>query len=417
MTDKDSEVKKRDAKIEDNFIFSKENVNMGRQPEFDYLKALGVLLIVVCHLYSSFSFGYLMSILEDIGIMLSAGVHMFQMGFGMKYSRHHEIKYYVFRGITLLTLAQYLNLLRDALPNLIAWWATGNKNFISRALLVVRGDILTFAGLAHLFFGLLKKIKLSDKSILIIGTIMNFASFPLFKIMKSPSNFLLSQFLGHFVLTDADSYFPLFGYFFFVAAGNWMGGIYQKISNKDKFYNRILIFCFPFVIIYHYLRKNDKIPLVSIYNSFEHFCLSPGFDAIHRLMTQISFLAIFYKIDKMLGKTPYFIIHCGKNLNQYYLISYIITMHMNTYLKVVRGEKYPSEMKNIDLFVIIIAISSKIIIDLNDKYIHFTIIYLKNPTRTIVFALIWILTIISVIYIYPKVEVYATMWNNYLEGN
>ena len=417
MSDKDSEIKKKDAKIEDNFIFSKENVNMGRQPEFDYLKALGVLLIVVSHLYTTFSYGYLIGFLGEIGNMITAAALMFPMGFGMKYSRHHEIKYYFFRGIILLTLAQYLNLLRDTLPNLIAWWATKNKNFISRALLIVRGDILTFAGLAHLFFGLLKKIKLSDKSILIIGTIMNFVSFPLFKIMKSPSNFLLSQFLGHFVLTDADSYFPLFGYFFFVAAGNWMGGIYQKISNKDKFYNRILIFGFPFVIIYRYFRKKDQIPLVPIYYSYENFCLSSGFDAIYRLMSHMSFLGIFYKIDKMLGKTPYFITHCSKNLNQYYLISYIITMHMNTFLKAARGEKYTSEMKNIDLFVIIIAFSTRIIIDLNDKYIHFTIIYLKNPTRTIVFALIWILTIISVIYIYPKVEVYATMWNNYLEGN
>ena len=414
MTDKDSKDKKKNAKIEDNYIFSEENVNMGHQPEFDYLKTFGVLLIVVAHLYTSFSIGHLMSLLEDIANMLTAAFLMFPMGFGMKYSQHHEIKYYVFRGITLLTLAEYFNLLSITLPNLIAWWATKNKNFISRALLLLRGDILTFAGLSNLFFGLLKKIKLSDKSILIIGAIMNFVSYPLFKIMKPPSNFLLSQFLGYFVMTDAESYFPLFGYFFFVAAGNLMGGIYQKISNKDKFYNRILIFGFPFVIIYHYLRKIDKIPLVPIYDSLEHFCLSPGFDAIHRLMSHITLLAIFYKIDKMLGKTPYFIIHCSKNLTQYYLISYVITMHLNIFLRVTRGEKYTSEMKNIDLLALIIAISCRIIIDLNDKYIHFTIIYLKNPTRTIVFALIWIITIICVIYIYPKVEVYATMWNNYL---
>ena len=414
MTDKESKSKIKEVKIDNDSIFSKEDVNTGHQPEFDYIKTLGVLMIVVSHLYIEFSIGYLLIILQDLGIIITAASLMFPMGVGMKYSRHHEIKSYAIRGITLLTLAQYFNLLRDCLPNLIAWWATGKDNFISRALLVMRGDILTFAGLSHLFIALMKKMKLSDVSILIIGIIMNFIAYPLFKIMKFPSNFLLSQFLGYFVMTDAESYFPLFGYFIYVAFGNWIGGIYKKICNKDKFYNRIFIFCFPIVIIYHYFRKTNKIPLLPEYNSYEHYSLSPGPDAIHRLMSHMALLAIFYKIDKILGKTPYFIIHCGKYLNQYYMISYIITMQLNIFLKAFGGDKYTSEIKNIDLLVVIISFSCRILIDMNNKYIHFTITTLKNPMRTIVFSLIWIITIISVFYIYPKVKVYATFWNNYL---
>ena len=414
MTDKESKSKIKEVKIDNDSIFSKEDVNTGHQPEFDYIKTLGVLMIVVSHLYIEFSIGYLLIILQDLGIIITAASLMFPMGVGMKYSRHHEIKSYAIRGITLLTLAQYFNLLRDCLPNLIAWWATGKDNFISRALLVMRGDILTFAGLSHLFIALMKKMKLSDVSILIIGIIMNFIAYPLFKIMKFPSNFLLSQFLGYFVMTDAESYFPLFGYFIYVAFGNWIGGIYKKICNKDKFYNRIFIICFPIVIIYHYFRKTNKIPLLPEYNSYEHYSLSPGPDAIHRLMSHMALLAIFYKIDKILGKTPYFIIHCGKYLNQYYMISYIITMQLNIFLKAFGGDKYTSEIKNIDLLVVIISFSCRILIDMNNKYIHFTITTLKNPMRTIVFSLIWIITIISVFYIYPKVKVYATFWNNYL---
>jgi hypothetical protein len=336
------------------------------------------------------------------------------MGVGMKYSRHQELSYYWSRGVTLLTLAQYFNLLRDTLPNLVAWWVTGKQKFISRSLLIIRGDILTFAGLSHFLFGIMKKYKLSDRTILIFGFIMNIVSYPLFKIMKSPSNFLLSQFLGYFVMTDAESYFPLLGYFVFVAFGNWLGGIYQKISNKDKFYNRILIFCFPIAIIYYYFRKNGQIPLVPEFNSYQHFGLSPGFDAIHRMMSHMSFLAIFYKIDKMLGKTPYFISHCGKNLNQYYIISFVLTTHIYTFLNITRGEKFTEDFKYSDLLAFMILFSCRIIIDMNDKYIHFGIITLKNKKRNIVFALIWIISIISLIYIYPKVEIYANIWNGYL---
>ena len=414
MTEKESESKKKKEEIDYNCIFSKDDVNKGHQPEIEYLKTLAIIIMIVSHLNVGYSVCFIYKNLEDMEAILSAASFMFLMGMGMKYSRHHEIKDYVSRGITLLTLAQFFNFLRDTLPNLIAWWATGNKNFISRALLIIRGDILTFAGLAHLLLALMEKMKLSDISILISGIIMNLIAYLLHKIMKSPSNFLVSQFLGYFVMTDAESYFPLCAQFVFVAFGNWMGGIYKKISNKDKFYNRILIYCFPFVIIYQYFRKNYKIPMLYGYNSYEHYCLSPGPDMIHRLMSHMTFLAIFYKIDKILGKTPYFILHFGKNLNQYYIISYIIIMQTSTFFMATKGEKFTSEMKNLDLFAIILIVSCRIIIDMNDKYIHFTITTLKNPMKSIVFALIWIITIISVIYIYPKVEVYATMWNIYL---
>ena len=89
-------------------------------------------------------------------------------------------------------------------------------------------------------------------------------------------------------------------------------------------------------------------------------------------------------------------------------------MQLNIFLKATRGDKYTSEIKNIDLLVVLISFSCRILIDMNDKYIHFTITTLKNPMRTIVFSLIWIVTIIMLFYIYPKVKVYATFWNNYL---
>ena len=414
MKEKDSESKIKDDKTDNTFIFSNENVNIGRQPEFDYLKTLAIIIMIVSHLNFGYAECYIYQALEDLESLLSASTFMFLMGMGMKYSRHHEIKHFVSRGITLLTLAQFFNFLRDTLPNLIAWWRTGDKVFISRALLIIRGDILTFAGYAHLFIALLKKMKLSDIHILIIGIIMNLIIYPLSKIMKPPDNFLLSQFLGYFIFTNAECYFPLLSHFIFVAFGNWLGGIYQKLSNKDKFYNRIFIVCFPIVIIYQYIRKNYEIPLLPEYDLYEHYCLSPGPDAIHRSMAHMMFLSIFYKLDKMLGKTPYIVSHFGKNLNQYYMITYIIIMQSSTFLISTRGEKFTSEMKNLDLLAIVITVSTYFIIELNDKYIHFTITTLKNPKRTIVFSFIWIITIICVIYIYPKVEEYATMWNLYL---
>ena len=411
--DKDSESKNKKEITENDSIFSKENVNTGHQPEIDYVKALSICIMILSHLNVGYTASYLYLKLEIIEIILSHSCFIFLMGIGMKYTRHQELKYYVARGISLLTLAQLFNFVRDTLPNLIAWWTTGDKVFIARALLIIRGDILTFAGIAHLFIALLKKMKLSDVNILIIGIIMNLIGYPLFYIMKSPSNYLLRQFLGYFVMTKAENYFPLIVDFVFVALGNWMGGIYQKISNKDKFYNRILIICFPFVVIYIYIRKNYEIPLLCGYDTIEHYCLSPAPDTLHHFASHMLFLAMFYKLHKFLGKTPYFVLHFGKNLNQYYIISYVIIMQSSTFFMATKGEQFTTGMKNLDLIAFIIIVSTRMIIDLNDKYIHFTITTLKNPMRTYVFALIWIVTIICVIYIYPKVEEYANIWNLY----
>ena len=417
MASKDSESEQKN-KIDNIQIFSKENINTGHQPEFDYVKGLVAFLIVITHIYLSYSYGCLFIILIVLLSIITASTPMFMMGVGMKYSRHREPKYYISRGFVLLTLSQFLNLIRDSLPNVIAWFITGNKNFISRSLLVLQTDILTFAGITFLFFALLKKMKLSDNSILIIGIIMNFSSIILYKIMNTPNSFLVSIFLGYFVLTNAESYFPFCSYFIFVAFGYWLGGIYLKIANKDKFYNRILLYFLPIVTIFVYLRIKNNIPFFNQYKPIEFYSLMPGPIAWMYCIVNLTVTAIFYKIHKLINeKKPEFIAHFAKNFNQYYMISYAITMQMNTFLKVTKGEKYPSEMKYPTLFGFILLFLCRILIDINDKYIHFTITTLKKPMRNYVFSLIWIMTIVIVAYAYPKVEVYATVWNDYLNEN
>ena len=413
---KNSESKEKHEIINHDYILSQENVNMGHQPELDYIKALCILLIVTQHIYENFSYDSYYMIIYILSCTITpATTLMLLMGIGMKYTRHNEIKNYVARGFTLLTMAQYLYLISFTLPNLFVWWATGNKVNLSRALLILQTDILTFAGFSFLFLALMKTLKLSDNFILIISVLMNITASFLRKIIKSTNNYILNIFLGYFVLTDAEAYFPFCGYFIFAALGYWIGGIYQRISNKDKFYNLILIFCLPTVIIFHYFGFFDKIQNLLQLTLLECFCLMPIPFAIVFCMCTFIYLVIFYKIDKMLkGKTPRFITHLGKNLNQYYFISYVITVQTSIFLKVTKGEKYPSEMKQGTFYSFILIIICRIIIDINDKYIHFTITNLKNPMRNYVFAFIWILTFISFICIYQKVEVYANIWNNYL---
>jgi len=415
MVYKKSELKGKEIKIEPNSIFSKENVNIGRQPEFDYLKTFQTILMVHWHVYEHYSLDCFYEINRFFHFSLGAGGFMFLMGIGMKYSRNHEPKNYISRGFGLLTIAQLLYILRESLPHLISWWATRKKFFLSNTMLVLQGDILTFAGFSFFLFALMKKIKLSDNCILIISIIMNVIAFSLFKIMKSPNNFLLSQILGYFILTDAEADFPLFSYFIYVAMGHWAGYYFLKVWNKDKFYNLILIFCLPFATIYYYIRSHLNITILPEYHSDAYYSLCACPDAIVICMNNLIALAIFHKINILLrGKTPQFIIHIAKNLNQYYFLSYLFIVPEYIFLVAKKGKEFPLKMKLPTLYAFMVFIFCWILININDKYIHFTITTLKYPKRNFVFALIWIATIIIVVYIYPKVEVYSSFWNNYL---
>jgi hypothetical protein len=413
MSDKISNQNK--ARNTHNCIFSNEKDNMGHQPEFDYFKALLVFMMVFVHFYENFSRDSITLTVEIIGFILGADGFMLLMGIGMKYSRHQELSNYISRGINLITKGQISNLLRCALPNIIAWKTTGNKIFISRALVFLQPDILTFAGISFLFLALLKKIKLSDNFILCISIIMNIIGFILYKIIKQPESFLMKQLMGYFILTDTEASFPLCSYFIFVAIGYRLGEIYQKISNKDKFYNRIIFFFLPLTIFYIYIRINYNFIILPDFGYDEDYSLFPVPDAINACMESIVIISLLYKIGKIFqGKVPYYIKHLSKNVNKYYIIHYILLLQLTTFLRATKGDSFPSKMQYPTLYGFAILIMTKITIDLNDKYIHFTLTNLKTNEKIVLYPLIWIVTIISVCYIYPKVETYTTFWNNYL---
>ena len=244
---------------------------------------------------------------------------------------------------------------------------------------------------------------------------MNIIGFILYKIIKQPESFLMKQLMGYFILTDTEASFPLCSYFIFVAIGYRLGEIYQKISNKDKFYNRIIFFFLPLTIFYIYIRINYNFIILPDFGYDEDYSLFPFPDAINACMESIVIISLLYKIGKIFqGKVPYYIKHLSKNVNKYYIIHYILLLQLTTFLRATKGDSFPSKMQYPTLYGFAILIMTKITIDLNDKYIHFTLTNLKTNVKIVLYPLIWIVTIISVCYIYPKVETYTTFWNNYL---
>ena len=393
-----------------------EKVNRGRQPEIDCLKAFCIVFMILLHAYEECAEepGGFYNVLVGIEALTGAGAFMICMGLGMRYSRRQSPKDDLTRGFALLTVSQLLNLLRDSLPCLIAYWGTGKQIFMATALLIVQTDILTFAGFAFLLIALLRHLKLSDGVILGLGFGMNVAAFALSGVFRTTGNYLLDQLLGFFLVTDAEAYFPLGCYFVFVAFGYALGGLYPRIKDKDALSTRVLLVCGPIAAVYYALRFTVPFPLLPDFFSIERYVMTPATDAVALCLMTLCVLSLFHKLLRLGGgEPPRFVKHLSGHINQYYCVSYVFISPMNTLLLALRDELLPGTLLPL-LYGLLVLTACYFIIEWNDKRLHFGIANLKGRKRTVVYAAIWIATLAIIVYVYPQVEEYATVWNDYL---
>ena len=345
--------------------------------------------------------------------LTGAASFMLCMGWGMQYSRSMNLKTYVHRGIELLTVGQLLNIIRDSIPTLIGYWITGEQAYIANVL-VVQTDILTFAGFAYLFMGLLLRLRVPHKGILGLGVIMNAAAFALSKVFRTTGVYALDQLLGFFIVTEAESYFPLCSYFIFVAFGYVLGDVYKHIRDKDGLSTRVLQICLPVVVAYYVLRFCVPLPLLPEFNTIEQYIMNPLSDAWVNCFMAVCWMAIFHKLIKRRdGKAPYIAMHLSLYVNSYYCISYTFYTPMATLLTATTGGVLPGTWLPF-LYGVLVFIACYFIINWNEKHLHFGIARLKGRRRMVVFAVIWLLTVAICIYAYPRIEVFATIWNEYL---
>mgnify|MGYP002627208865 FL=1 len=89
--------------------FAKEEINTGRQPEMDFLKAFCIIGMIFVHVYEDcFVAEGVMSdvICEYACVIIGAASFMFCMGLGMQYSRRINPKNLTLRGFQLLCTGQ-----------------------------------------------------------------------------------------------------------------------------------------------------------------------------------------------------------------------------------------------------------------------------------------------------------------------
>ena len=373
-----------------------EKVNTGRQPEIDMIKAVIIILMIVVHSFQGFlqNSGFLTNAIYNTGYINGAAAFMICMGIGMRYSRRQDPKDTALRGIALLTVGQLLNLLRTGFPGLIAFLATGELTFIPFILDTFQSDIMTFAGLAFLLMALLKKLKLRDGWILAIGAVMNCLTLLLFSTAEVTEEFLPRRFLNLFIKTG-DSLFPLGSYFFFVTVGYMIGGIYPRIADKRRLANRVLLVCVPAAAIYLVLRMTVPVPLTPEFDPQSEPDL--GLDAVSSCMNAFIIMAVLYHICRLTGgKVPAFMAHLSQNINRYYCVSDVL-LGISLVVLLACGAVFQNQWAVLLISISVTAVCYAVI-ELNARYVHFTLNGLKGAARIIVYTAIWIVSLAMVLY-------------------
>ena len=405
-------------------FFSDSKVNAGRQQELDLLKALCVVGMIFVHVLLDLGKKVMPGVVDDyLTEFFGGATFMISMGIGMCYMRRQTPSSYLIRGFGLLTIGQFLNILRNCLPNLIGYWATGRQFFISNSLLILQADILTFAGLSFLLMALFKRLRLKNGAILLISVVMSLIALFMWRALPAPyswsvkpthDSYLVSQLLAFFVITNAESYFPLFCYFVFVAFGYFIGGYYPRICDKDALANRIMAVCFPLAAIYYVCRFTMKMSVLPELGSDLQYSMKPTPDAIATCLFTLGFLALLYKFVKLIGgKLPGFVTHFSTNINSYYCLSYLFILPVQTVLIALTGQLFPGKIIPI-VYSFFVVFACYALIELNERYWHIHFATLKGAKMIVFTVSVWIATVAIIVYAYPRITEFANIWNEYL---
>lgn len=225
-------------------FYSREDINVGRQKNIDYAKAIAIFGMILVHVFLypyyagfnkdglSYFIGYI------LGGFMAAPVFMVSMGIGLAYSKNNEPKQIIIRGFKLIGMHYVLNILRS-IYTLIAVSPYADDVLGSVIYSIFNGDILVFAGLALILFGLLKMIKKNSNLWILVTALIFIAISSIFKI-KNNDNAALAYTLGLLIPVDYCGEpvicFQLCSWFIFVAFGYLLGITIKKIKNLDKFY-------------------------------------------------------------------------------------------------------------------------------------------------------------------------------------
>lgn len=330
-----------------NLILSEE-INTNRQFNLDLIKALAIILMVVCHPVLQFSvamapvnpdfesdFPFFLAVYILGSYMPVAHAFMFAMGVGIVFSSKNSPRELIRRGIFIYILAYVLNFLRYGIYAVYLYITTGVFDEWSRFCMLSQ-DIFYFAALSLVLTGILKLIKLKEIHIFIISVVMSVVGgFLAFTV--DTGSYVLNYMIGHYIVTPGlTSCFTLLNWYIFVGTGLLFGYVIRRVRELDKFYLRLLIVSSVVAAVY------VIITLISGESFFmskknDYYALSLP-ESIGLLSIDFAFLSAFHFVrEEKIPKAASVIKTMSKNVMAIYMIHWIIIGNVDCWIIRDRG--------------------------------------------------------------------------------
>lgn len=263
------------------------------------------------------------------------------------------------RGLKFLIGGYIFNILVFSVSDLIRYHNNNNVYYLQQAITEIFNiDILQFAALTFIFFAIIKKLKLNNKQVLLIGLCISLIN--LLTYQFNTGNLYIDAILGLFIQTgEFFCYFPFCTWIIYPIIGYIFGQYLIRCSNKDKLYKTLFIFS---SMIFLLLISNDYFNNTHLFGKFiideSSYYFQNFFDNIFVISFMGFWISIFYYLQKHIKSQSLnnTLNRWSKNVTSIYIFSYLLIM----YLRI--GLIFPSEnVLYYFLMVIIIFILSDLI--------------------------------------------------------
>lgn len=231
-------------------IFSQEEINTGRQREFDYLKGIFMLLIYLIHAFQATGSPESPAVqwIYMFATMSGAAIFIFVMGLGTVYSRNAAPAEFIKSGIRMI-IYQYLDNIAYVAALLLPYpFVSGNlpESGMESLKMVLKiyiqyTNIFFITGIIYLVLALLKKLHTNLAGYLVIGLACSIAAPFLY---GKPVDVPVLGYVTKLLIGEADfvSFTPLY-FLSYALFGIVFGKILQHVKNKALFYKLLTIAC------------------------------------------------------------------------------------------------------------------------------------------------------------------------------
>lgn len=226
-----------------NAIFSKEEINTGRQREFDYLKGIFMLFIYLIHAFQATMspFNSAARAIYMFATMSGAAIFIFVMGLGTVYSRSATPVGMVRSGARMV-IYQYLDNLAYVAALFIPYpfvrgrlTGAGMDNFeLLTKIYIQYINIFFITGIIYLVLALFKKLNMNVAGYVIIGAAVSIAAPFLYgtTVDVPVIGYLMKLLIGE---AEFVSFTPLY-FLSYALFGTAFGKILRHVKDKVRFY-------------------------------------------------------------------------------------------------------------------------------------------------------------------------------------